>query len=322
MKRRVRRPFLNVVKMILVLFLSVLIVTLSIFIYNLLNKTENPPVIQEEQNTYAFTLIDYEVYLPEEVDFGFVIAEINVSSNVPINLGLDVLSTSDGLLLSKTDAYLTQLQSANLKPGTHNLSFTLSSNEKDLRAYIFIPFLKATQQDTLTLVSSMVPFNQLTLNLKDTTKFGNLDLIKQANTVSTLENDLSIQIEYVDLFDPSNFYTLDANGQSLTIEFSSQDQIYGISILTNNASLNAYKVSDAKLIIDGVGEYGLLNPDILLSQTTNLTKLTLLKENHGFVFFALPSDQIKLLSYDSTKVHLALSFVSGEEIIIREILKK
>lgn len=319
MKRRIRRPFLNVVKIVMIGVLVTLIVIIGVFIWNQMTR-KNEPVIVNEETTYDFSLFDYVYYKPEGLDFGFIVADINVSSNHALNIGLDKLSSSEGVTLSQTDEYLTKLAEANYKPGTQALSFSINTTEKNLRLNLFIPVLNL-DLESLTVQSDFEPKSTLTFNLLDSSKFASDTLIKIDTNVSTLEKDLNFTINYVDLFDSSNFYSLDASGQPLTIEFSSQERVYGISIDVSNSSQNNYKLKNARLIIDDFGEYGLLNPDILLPSTINLTKQTLIKDVSGYVFFTLPDDQIKLLSYDKTKVHLALEFVSGESVIIPEILK-
>lgn len=282
------------------------------------------PGIESEKITipdrFEYTIFDYEVFKIDELGFGFIIADLELQSNVSLNLSLSHLSTSEGIYLSAIDDYLLKLSEASYSPGNRNLSFSIQSQESKSRFYLFIPYKNLTLS-TLRLKSELNPYTELSFDLTDISKIKDNSLIKLNTEEVTVSDNLEVEINYVDVFDPTNFYTLNNDGTALSVEFSSSERVYGISLnILNNSEVN-YKISDIYLIIDDLGEYRFLNPDILLMGTSNISKLNLINEVSGFTFFTLPKEQINLLSHDASKVRLRFVFTNGEEMIVEDVLK-
>ena len=316
MKRRLRRPFLTAFKLILIGLLVSLIVIVSVFILNRFNYANTPITPLNEKYPYEFTLIDYEIYQADDVNFGFIVANIDVSSTIPLQLDLSSLVTDEGISLDKTDDYLAQLASNNLKPGHESLSFSINTTETHTRIYVFIPFLDKTDKE-LIVSSKLEPFSQLNFDLTNPSKLGNVNNLI-ISTVTKASDDLTFKVTLVDIFNKTNFYTLAQDGQYLTVDFSGNTNIYGVKLSVINSSQTDYKVSNAFLSVN-MNTIELLNPDIMLQGKTNLTKLNLLNECEGILFFEV-IETLDLFN-EKDNVTLILEFTNGDSITLEDFIQ-
>jgi hypothetical protein len=322
MMKNSRKTFIKVLQRLLVLATLITMIVIGIFLWNLVSNTPNddePPIVTEPE--YVFTLEDYTYYKSDELDFNFVIVDIKISSNVSIKLPLSTLSTSEGISLSSTDSYLSELASNNLKPSLKGLSFSFNSDSKELIATIFIP-VQSKILTEIRLNSNVVPYSEVKIDLSNTSKLGNIaDLKLEDNTVINDPNeDLSFTLGFSDYFEPSNFYTVGANGENVSVDLSTGYKIFGISYIVENSSTFSYKISSAELIIEGFSSFQLLNPEYLVVSITNLATISLLESKEGLLFFVLPSQDINVFSYNKNMISLKLNFANNQEMIIENAI--
>ncbi|MDP3442454.1 MAG: hypothetical protein Q8T08_06285, partial [Ignavibacteria bacterium] len=263
----------------------------------------------------------YTYYKSDELDFNFVIVDIKISSNVSIKLPLSTLTTSEGISLSSTDTYLSELASNNLKPSLKGLSFSFNSDSKELIATIFIP-VQSKILTEIRLNSNVVPYSEVKIDLSNTSKLGNIaDLKLEDNTVINDPNeDLTFTLGFSDYFEPSNFYTVGADGKSMSVDISTGSKIFGINYTVVNKTDFSYKISSAELVIKGVTSYPLMNPEYLLMSTTNLASIGLLESQTGVLFFLTPALDPDIFSYPKENIQVKLTFSNNQEMIIENAI--
>ena len=320
MMKKTQKTIIKLFQGLLVLATLITMIVLGIFLWNLISNTPNeeePPIVTKEE--YNFTLVDYIYYKSDDLDFNFIIADINVTSNVSIKLPLSTLSTSEGISLASTDNYLSVLANNNYKPSKKGLSFSFNSNSKELSVTVFIP-VQSKILSELRVNSNVAPYSEVKINLNDSTKFGDITELKLEDTtiVNNPNNDLEFSLEFSDYFEPSNFYTIGSDGKSMSVDISTNSKVFGIKYTVKNDSDFSYKISDADIILNSI-QFPLMNPEYLLMSTTNLASISLLNSQSGVLFFLVPSD-IDVYTYPKDKVQVKLYFSNNQEMIIENAI--
>ena len=320
MMKKTQKTITKVFQGLLVIATLITMIVLGVFLWNLISNTPNeeePPIVTNQEHN--FILEDYIYYKSDDLDFNFIIADIKLTSNVSIKLPLSTLTTSEGISLSSTDDYLSDLANSNYKPSNKGLSFSFNSDSKELSVTIFIP-VESKVLSEIKLNSNVAPYSEIKINLSDSTKFGDITELKIEDTtiINNPNEDLSFKLEFSDYFEPSNFYTIGTDGKSMSVDISTNSKVFGIKYTVTNDSEFSYKISNAEIILDS-NNFPLMNPEYLLMSTTNLASISLLENQTGVLFFLVPSE-IDVYTYSKEKVLVKLSFSNNEEMIIENAI--
>ncbi|NCB33271.1 MAG: hypothetical protein EOM64_05235, partial [Erysipelotrichia bacterium] len=90
---------------------------------------QEKPSAASDLSSTSVSLNSYKVYSIDQVDFRFIIADVHVSSNVPINLSLSHFKTSEGIALDQISSYTAKLEEKSLYLGRQNVWFSIISQD-------------------------------------------------------------------------------------------------------------------------------------------------------------------------------------------------
>jgi len=76
------------------------------------------------------------------------------------------------------------------------------------------------------------------------------------------------------------------------------------------------------LIVKGVNNFPLMNPEYLLMSTTNLASVGLVDSQTGVLFFLVPAIDSDIFSYPKENIQVKLTFSNNEEMLIENAIGK
>ena len=314
---------LNVIKTIFVLAVLSFMIVAGIFIWNLIVKEPaiDDPIVNDPtvQQTFEFSVNEFTLFEIEEFGFDFILADIHVKSNKPINISLSHFTTSENIQLNSVDQYLGHIEAAGYTFGDYDVMFTLDSPSTEMDALLFIPIVN-TEITALDVNINLYPSSILSFDLNNPTTIGTKSYLGLDETGLNPSEDLTFTYGYADYFEPSNFYTVGSNGENVSVDLGTNTRILGISYTVENSSAFKYKISNAEFIIDGVTSFPLMNPEYLLVNTVNLASTSLIDKNEGLLFFILPSQNSSLSSYGKDKLNIKIIFSNNQEMIVKNAL--
>ena len=126
---KMKNTALSVIKTIFVLAVLSFMIVAGIFIWNLIVKEPaiDDPIVNDPtvQQTFEFTVNEFTLFEIEEFGFDFILADIHVKSNKPINISLSHFTTSENIQLNSVDQYLGRIEAAGYTFGEYELVFSL-----------------------------------------------------------------------------------------------------------------------------------------------------------------------------------------------------
>lgn len=306
MMRKSQNTIKKILQSLLILATIITMVALGIFLWSLVSDTpkeEEPPIVDPSvKQTFNFEVKDFTLFKIEEFEFNFLLANIQIDSNKPINLSLSHFTTSEGIQLNSVDNYLNAIESAGYNFGDYNPVFSLSSSENILNAVLFIP-IKDKKLDTLELNVNIYPSYTMNLDLTNPTKTGTKEDL--GLNLSNIDPSMvaSISVLRKTMISPSEFYQLDSNGNRVEANFTSQSQIIGIKIDVTSKISESFRITNAQIKNGGM-VYDAVNKSFLIDGVTNLNNEYINESATGFLFFEVLGD-VSLSSF--TEVHIFFS---------------
>lgn len=306
MMKKPQKTFIKVLQGLLVLATLITMIVIGIFLWNLTSDTPNEeePVIVDPtvKQTFSFSINEYTLFEIEEFGFDFILAEIHVESNKPINLSLSHFVTSENIQLNSIDNYLNIIESAGYTFGDNQLVFSLSTPETTLNALVFIPIIK-TDLTTLDLNINIYPNSVLTFDLENPTYIGtksNLGISEQGIDPSMVAEMI---VTNKTLVSPGEFYQIDSNGNRVEANFTSQSQIVAIKIKITSKISEPFRITKA-MIKEGSTLYDAVDKSFLIDGATNLNNSYINDSAEGYLFFEILGDT-NISSFTELQIYLS-----------------
>lgn len=322
--KKSQKTFVKTLQGLLIFATLVAMIVLGIFLWNLISNTSNeeePPVVNAE-DAFEFSIVDYEYYKFEELDFNVLIATVHLKSNYSYNIPLSKLRTSENIYLNDVDAYLYDLQVAKFKPSNSTLDFTIIGSETELEKdfMLFIP-VRSKDVNSVSLSSLVKPYSEMKFDLTDESKWKDKSILSIEDTSVSATDYIDAELLFKDYYIQSNFYTLDDNNRETTVEFPSNTRVLGVKLnLTNTNKDVSYKINSAKILYPTNQVVSTMNPDILLVYETNLLTETLDSSSQGVLFFLVPGDGQDILEFSKSELTLVLELSNGESVSFTELI--
>ena len=326
MMKKTQKTITKLFQGLLVLATLITMIVLGIFLWNLISNTPNeeePPIVSKDES-YEMSVVDYEYFKFDDLDFNVLIAKIKVQSKFEYNIPLSKLRTSENIYLNDIDSFLKTLQDSNYKPSDTGLVFSLDAKENELEKEftLFIP-IRSKNINNLEVSSLVKPYSKLSFDLTDTNKWGDTQkLVIEEDTELASEN---ISAEYIlmDYYFQSNFYTMSEGNKETTVDFPTNTKVLGIKlILSNKSSTMQYKINKAKILYSDNQEVDTLDPEIILMYEVNLLTQTITESVEGVLFFLVPSSEVDFLKLNKGELTLILELSNGENVTFTELIGK
>ena len=309
MKRRLRRPFLTVMKIVMLLIFITFSVVTTVFIWNLVSKTQDSEKIQtgdEKIQSFEYSINNYTLFDLDELDFRFMLASIHVKSNKAINLSLAHFTTSENFQLNAVDSYLLQLENLGYNFGDYPVVFGINSNDTQCDALLFIPIADSSlnQVDVTININPKSTLSFDLLNPSSVGTIGNLGLNPKNMTSADIAQ---VQILKGLEVGPENFYQLDSSGLRVQANFTAQSQIMGIKFTITNKTTESFRISKATLTASNGASYEAVDNTYLIDGIQNLSSILVETDATGYLFFEVLGNE--RLS-DLTSLNLTFSSTS------------
>lgn len=304
--KKPQKTFVKILQGLLISATLVAMIVLGMFLWNLISTPpiDDDPVIVDPsvKQTFEFSVNKFTMFEIEEFGFDFVLAEIHIESNKPINLSLSHFVTSEDVQLNSVDNYLNIIESAGYTFGDNQLVFSLSTPETTLDALVFIPIIK-TDLTTLDLNINIYPNSVLTFDLQNPTLVGT----KSDLGVSELGIDpnmvATMTVLNKTIVSPTEFYQLDANGNRVEANFTSQSQIVAIKVSIISKISESFRITKA-LIKNGGTLYDAVDKSFLIDGAVNLNNEYVNESAEGYLFFEVLGD-VTLDSFTELQIYLS-----------------
>jgi len=293
----------------------VLMVSGGLFVWNTFFAGEPEP--DDEDPIIVETVIDVAlkdatVFRLKELDFQFVIAELTVTSNKKIDLGLEMFSTSEGIALNNVSFYIDKIKENGLTLEKLGLADAFRSDEKSITAKVFIPILdKAAKSLTLSVnLTKKIDLN-FDLSIATGTKYEigltNADLITDGNSYKiTLGKMISLNNEPVFHSTPS--------GEKDLYDFSETSNLVALEISIEGLNSSSVGIDDAQFIADGstISAYA-LTKSYTSDGYLNVIDMAVTEGKTGYLYLQINDVDESLLDRNGT---LKLKLTGSQEWII------
>lgn len=306
MMKKTQKTITKLFQGLLVIATLITMIVLGIFLWNLISSTPNeeePPIVDPSvKQTFNFSINDYTLFEIEEFGFNFILADIHIESNKPINLSLSHFITSEDIQLNSVDTYLKVMENLGYNFGEYNPVFSLNSSETEMNATIFIP-IKAINLTELDLKINIYPNHKLSFDLVNANNFGYLkDLGVNINNLDP-SKVASIEVLNMTSVSPTEFYQIDSNGNKVEANFTSQSQIVAIKVKIISKISESFRITSAQ-IKNGGSVYDAVDKSYLIDGAKNLNNEYINNVIEGYLFFEVLGD----ISIDSfSEIHIFLS---------------
>ena len=321
---KMKNTALTLLKTLFVLLVLSFMIVAGIFLWNLIVKDPviDEPLDNNQVDSFEFSVVDYEYFKFEDLDFNILITTLKVNSKFPYSIPLSKLRTSENVYLNDIDSYLKSLQDANYKPSDSGLVFSLDANENELEKdfILFVP-VKSKNSNSIELNSLVEPYSKLSFDLTDSSKWGDTQKLVIEGTITSAVENISAVYEFMDYYIQSNFYTMNGDSKETTVDFPTNTKVLGVKLkLSNKSSEIQYKISKARIIypLDQVAYT--IDPNILLPYETNLLTQTIDDSADGVLFFLVPSYGTNLLELNKSDITIILELSNGESITFSDLI--
>ncbi|NLC05707.1 MAG: hypothetical protein GX778_04230 [Erysipelothrix sp.] len=266
---------------------ALVVILLFVTIYQnfFLNPNDKPP-LETPSKDLVIKAEDYSVFDLEDVPFKFVVAKVQLSSNEPIDMGLDNFRTNENVILNSVDEYRKSLESLGYDLSAMEVTLgDLVSLENNLEVNLFIP-IKSTAVDKINLLVSDSFQKQLNVSIDPiafdlTNPKGTPEMlgkvpveddpgdINNNNDDEPVMNESAITFEPLQEIDRNLIFIENASGQLKPVEYPSVVRVY--SSLVSIASEEKIGIEQARLTILSTDEvFYALNSDYVYQNGNNI----------------------------------------------------
>ncbi len=283
-----------IAQVLLIVALIAAIVVMGIGIMALLTKPNDP---EPTPQTYSVTLENYHYFNFDDLEYGFILARVEISSNKPFSIDLQRMTTNEQLTLDSIDNYKNPLIDAGYLlncPGTDE------TTDRTVNLCLFIPIINTSASEAVLKVQLDRTYNA-SFNLLDSEHFGTKEMVGIDEVTTTF----SAQVLKYRVVSTRSFTVEDAEGGSVEAPFSSQSQVFGFEIKLTALNTST-TIEAATLTIEGAGTYQLVNPDYTNDEELNLLGLTAAPQQTAYLFFEITDPDLDLNDLAASSMTLFL----------------
>lgn len=242
----------------------------------------------------SISLNDYRVFTFDDLDFSFIIANLEVDGEAPLNLPLSHFTTSEGIVLDETEDYVAALEARDYYLGRQNVNFSLVSQETPFAVNIFIPVRdKSASKITLTndmndtvLTFSMTPAT----GTKDMLAYSSGDVITDGKTYEmTVSQAREITGEPL-------YETVDGQDQDYLL--ASTTKVYAFEVEAVSLWGDTIVLEAAEYVPDNSSQtFTALESTIHSMKYSNILGREITDQDHGYLFFYAYDPQDHPITY-------------------------
>ena len=255
------------------------------------HNTTRPDV--ELTDTVKIDLVEYNVYQLSELDFRFLIVKLRVQSEESINLGLDLFSTSENILLSDTDSYLSVMLEKSLYVGRKQVDFEVKSDANELIVNLFVP-IKNKNLKEITLFLPIEENNEILFDLSSHLSSNSDEFFYRADDV------ISDGAQYSIIVNSAIEITGEALYRNGIIEdYPSTAQLHAFYLDVTALSGETVVIEEAKYVVSGSNnEFIALDSSYTTEKRGGIIGKSITNEESGCLFFMTLNPEHLPISYE------------------------
>jgi hypothetical protein len=293
------RDYLTVITIVLAFLL---IASGGIFMWKTMFDSKKEPVVVDPvvtKTTVNVVLKDAKVFRLDELDFQFVIAELEVTSNKALDIGLEKFATSEGIALSNTTFYRDKLVEMGFNLDKYTLVSNFKSDKTSMKGFVFIPIIdkKAT---TATLTVNLekplsIPVNLAVANgTKSEVGLLSTDII-------TDKTSYKISLDSIVSINGKPMLQTTPSGDSTQVDFSGSSNLFALKVTIEGLGSSTASIEDARFLIDGSTKIAqALGEGYSVEGYPNLIRKPITKATSGFIYLQLNSTSETILKQNGT----------------------
>jgi hypothetical protein len=207
---------------------------------------EDPVVVE---TTIDVVLKDATVFRFDALDFQFVVAELEVSSNKPLDIGLEMFSTNEGIALNNTDVYRSKLTELGFTLHKYALATDFSSDKLVLTKLVFIPVMDKSAT-SLTLTAHFK--KPITISIDLSTANGTKAEVGLINTDEiTDKSTYKLTLGPIISLNGKPMIQTSPTGDTQPVDFSDTSNLFAIQFTIEGLNGAEVGLEDAMFTVDG-----------------------------------------------------------------------
>ena len=247
-------------------------------------------------------LVEYDYYEFDDLQFGFIISKFRFKSDEAINMKLDTFVTSEDVVLSNVEEYVTELEENSYFLGKQNVFFEVISQEGNTFVNVFIPVEdKDSLEISLKINSKEFKYDlSKSSNNKDLFIYESDDIITDGKTYQmAVSNAFEITGE--------QFERVYDDGFSEEYVFSSTARLYAFKLDVVSLWGDEVEIESAVYIVDGTNdEFEALGENIKPQKYDNIIGSKIYDKTTGTIIIPTYTNNEDSLSFKG-KLKLKLS---------------
>ncbi len=257
--------------------------------------SQTKPEQTDDLDSVRVSLVSYDTYRLNDLDFVFVIARLHITAGKPTNISLGHFTTSEGISLDETDEYVARLEEHSYYLGRQNVWFSLVSQKDEYDANIFIP-VRNPEAETVSLYCDFGNPDDMVFELSE-------DAVSDASSLYYADEDVitdgrTYQMKVSAARDMSGerFFTVNEDGSETPYPIPTYERVFAMQVEAVSLWGDTVTVESAEFVPYGSTEtIRALASEIRSSKLANMIAHPIRDRETGYLFFEVygfPEDEI------------------------------
>ncbi len=254
----------------------------SLSVPTALASSQTRPAESDDLSGVRVTLNNAVAFALDGLSFQFAIVSVHVQADGATNIPLSHFTTSEGIRLDETDAYVSKLEDNSLYLGRQNVWFSLISQDSTYNANLFVPVADLTA-DSVTLSCDFGDNADMQISLADPQ--GTREMLQyQADDIIT--DGKTYQLTVSDAFEITGEYLYQTNG-NVQSEYllPSTTKVYAFQIDAVSLWGDDIIIREAEYVTSSGDTFTALDSSIQSMKLTNILDRTISESDTGYLFF-------------------------------------
>ena len=293
------RDYLGIITVVLALLLSA---SGGIYIWKTFFDTKKTPADPDPvtvETTVNIVVGSAKVYRFDNLDFQFVIAELDATSNKALDIGLGIFSTNEGIALDNTGFYRTKLTEMGYTLDKYELATDFVSDNLTLKRFVFIPVMDKNAT-SITLTANLAKPIALPIDLStaDGTK-------AEVGLLSTDEitdkTSYKMNLGPIISLNGKPMIQTSPSGDTQPVDFSDTSNLFALQFTIEGLNGAAVGLEDATFTVDGSSiDAQALDAGYSVDGYMNSIAKSYTKKTTGYIYLQLNSTNQTIIKQNGT----------------------